>query len=205
VIRQQFLDGAAVVVAALGDPAVAAAWDRPSVLEAQSVGSLAGHLARGGVFVVGDYLDQPAPPAATFESAADYFARIAEAVTAEASKAVRDRGAAVAAAGPAAVAAKTTDRLAALRTRLPAEPADRVTVVAGGAMALDDYLVTRVVEQVVHLDDLARSIGAPPWPVPDELVLLTLVTATSIGLRRWGPSAMLQALYRSTPSVLPVL
>ena len=26
-------------------------------------------------------------------------------------------------------------------------------------MRLDDYLVTRVVEQVVHLDDLARSIG----------------------------------------------
>ena len=60
-IRRQFLDGAQVVVDAIASPAVAAAWDTPSVLAEQTVGGLAGHLARGAVWVVGDYLDQPEP------------------------------------------------------------------------------------------------------------------------------------------------
>ena len=73
-IRRQFLDGAQVVVDAIASPAVAAAWDVPSVLAEQTVGGLAGHLARGAVWVVGDYLDQPEPAAAMFDSAEDYFA-----------------------------------------------------------------------------------------------------------------------------------
>ena len=46
-------------------------------------------------------------------------------------------------------------------------------------MRLDDYLVTRLVEQVVHLDDLARSLGVESWPVPDDHVKLVLETATA--------------------------
>ena len=47
-IVEIFLQGAQVVGAAVGDLAVAEAWDRQSVLEDQRVGSLAGHLARAG-------------------------------------------------------------------------------------------------------------------------------------------------------------
>ena len=92
-----------------------------------------------------------------FDSADEYFAAFAT-VSASEQPGVRERGAAVAAAGPEAVAARP--RPGWLRwIRLPAERPDRRTVVAGGAMRLDDYLVTRIVEQVVHLDDLARSLG----------------------------------------------
>jgi Mycothiol maleylpyruvate isomerase N-terminal domain len=205
VIRHQFLAGAQVVVDAIGSSAVGAAWHEPSVLADQTVGGLAGHLARGAVWVVGDYLDQPAPAVASFDSADHYFATLAMLSNDATDQAIRERGAAVAAAGPAVVAADAAARLARLEVRLPAEPTDRITVVAGGSMALDGYLVTRVVEQVVHLDDLARSVGVEPWAVPDDLVRLVLATGAWTGLRRRGAGAMVRALYRDDATALPVL
>ena len=59
-----FVAGAHAIVEAIADPSVAEAWDRPSVLEDQLVSGVAGHLARGGVRVVADYLraGHPAGP-----------------------------------------------------------------------------------------------------------------------------------------------
>ncbi|MBL1096020.1 maleylpyruvate isomerase family mycothiol-dependent enzyme [Streptomyces coffeae] len=42
-----------------------------------------------------------------------------------------------------------------------AAPGDRLLAVPVGAMRLDDYLVTRCVELVVHSDDLAAATGTP--------------------------------------------
>ncbi len=68
-----FLDGGHVVAEAIADPAVAAAWDRPSVLEDQLVSGLAGHVARG-VWAVGEYLESgPAQGPVAFGSAGEYF------------------------------------------------------------------------------------------------------------------------------------
>jgi Mycothiol maleylpyruvate isomerase N-terminal domain len=205
VIRQQFLAGARIVVDAIDSPIVAARWDQPSVLANQTVGGLAGHLARGAVWVVGDYLDQPAPAHPTFEATDHYFATLAALSDAATDRAIRERGAAVAAAGSEAVVAEAAERLTALEVKLTAEPADRITVVAGGAMRLDDYLVTRLVEQVVHLDDLARSIDVEPWPVPEAHVRVVLQIGALTGLRRFGAAAMLRALYRDDATALPVL
>jgi Mycothiol maleylpyruvate isomerase N-terminal domain len=202
-----FLAGARVVVDALADPAVAAAWDRPSVLEGQAVGSLAGHLARGGVWVVGDYLDQP-PPAGPpdFTTAAAYFAHHVADLSALDHTAIRDRGAAVATAGPGEVVATARERLAALDQRLPAEPAGRLVRGAGRVMPLDAYLDTRIVEQTVHLDDLARSAGAGPWVLPDASTALTVAVGAEIGRLRHGGVAMVHTLYRTAAAgVLPVL
>lgn len=204
VIREQFLAGAQVVVDAIASRAVGAAWDEPSVLDDQTVGGLAGHLARGAVWVVGDYLDQQ-PPAPTFTSAEHYFAALMTGSDAPSNQAIRDRGRAVAAAGQGAVVADAYTRLTALKARLPGEPANRITVVAGGAMRLDDYLATRIVEQVVHLDDLARSVAVEPWPTPDDNVRIALTVGAATGLVRFGGPAMVRALFRDDPSVLPVL
>jgi Mycothiol maleylpyruvate isomerase N-terminal domain len=206
VIRQLFLDGARVVVDAISSPPVAAAWGAPSVLADQTVGGLAGHLARGGIWVVGDYLDEPEPDAAMLDSADDYFAAFKAHASEAGDRAIRARGAAVAAAGPDAVAAQAAAALVALEVRLPAERPDRRTVVAGGAsMGLDDYLVTRVVEQVVHLDDVARSIGCDGFAVPDANVRLVLATGAWTGLRRFGAASMIRALFREDEGALPVL
>jgi len=44
--RAAYLEAAGSAVALLSDPAVAAAWDRPSALAQLAVSGLAGHLAR---------------------------------------------------------------------------------------------------------------------------------------------------------------
>lgn len=193
-----FLEGAHTVVAALSDPRVGLAWTQPSVLEAQLVGGLAAHLARGGVWVVEDYLHggTPAGPA-DFASAAEYFASFADAAQPEDHHAIRERGAALAAAGWQAVRRELGARLDAMASEVTAASPERLVAVVGGkVMRLEDYLVTRVVEQAVHLDDLARSIGAEPWPLSDGHEALALHVGIEIARLRRGSGAVLRALYR---------
>lgn len=206
-VRDDFLRGAAAVLDALSDPAVAAAWDRPSVLAGQTVGSIAGHLARGAVWVVDDYLDLDPPAAATFASTAAYCAQVAGLDESD-HRAIRDRGAALAAEGPDAVAGRLAQRLPALSDRLAAERDDRLLPVFGGGMGLDDYLGTRLVEQVVHLDDLARSVPGLEVQLPSDLVATVARLGTAIAVERHGATAVLRHLFRpdaASPAVVPVL
>lgn len=204
---EAFLSGARAVLAAVSDPIVAEQWDAPSVLEGQTVAGLVGHLARGAVWAVGDYMSAGEPDGPlTFESAGAYYAFVADATSEADHGAIRQRGAQVAAEGHAALVERLTDRIAGIESQLrKAGPDRRVAVIAGAVVRLGDYLQTRVVEQVVHLDDLARSVGKD-WPVPDECVAIALAVAVDIGRLRFGDAAMVRALYRHTASdVLPVL
>jgi hypothetical protein len=203
-MRDDFLRGARAVLDALSDPAVTAAWDQRSVLADQTVGSLAGHLARGGVWVVGEYLDLDPPPAVTHPTAARYFTQVAG-LTAADHRAIRDRGAAVAAEGPEAVVGLLGQRLPALEARLAAEPAGRLLPVFGGGMALDEYLLTRLVEQVVHLDDLARSVPGLHPSVPADLVARVAALGTAVAVERHGPTAVLRHLFRPDATATPVV
>ncbi|MCU1493679.1 MAG: hypothetical protein JWO62_1443 [Acidimicrobiaceae bacterium] len=63
-------------------------------------------------------------------------------------------------------------------------------------MRLDDYLATRIAEQSVHLEDLARSVNRDPWPLSPEAAALTISIGTDIARRRSGSSALIRALYR---------
>ena len=206
-VIETFLVGADAVIAALAAPEVAAAWSQPSVLDDQSVGGLAGHLARGGVWVVADYLSAGEPAGApTFESAGAYFAAAVARATPESHVAIRQRGADVAAAGPDAVLATARHRAAELRATLAEQPPDRrVEVIGGAGMALGDYLTTRVVEQVVHLDDLARSVSVD-LGIPERCVDITLAVGIDLARRQHGSVTTVRALYRhGFTGILPVL
>jgi uncharacterized protein (TIGR03083 family) len=126
----------------------------PSVLDGWTVRDLLAHLARALDAVAAV---EPAPPRSAATSLADYLAGYPASATA---------------------IAETTRRLAAEATDLPSVVLDttwsRVVahldrlgptagVVAGrrGAIRLTDLLLTRVLELVVHSDDLARSLGTP--------------------------------------------
>lgn len=204
-----FLEGADVVAEAIGDPAVAEAWDRPSVLEDQRVSGLAGHLARSGVWVVADYLDAGEPEGPPdFNSAGHYFATFADAASLDDHRAIRDRGAAVAAVGHDELVETLVARLDALRPRLESLPVDHlIAVLDGKVMRLDDYLMSRIVEQVVHLDDLARSVDQEPWELPIAAEALAMSVGLDIACRRSGTDAVLRALYRQgfAEPTLPVL
>lgn len=204
-----FLSGARVVCDALASRTVADHWDSPSVLEAQTVGGLAGHLARTGVWVVAEYLDEPEPAEEPlFQSAAEYYAVAVKHLDEADHRAIRKRGATVAAAGPAEVAAAARKRLDELEGLMPElDPDRRLAVFRGAVMRLDDYLATRVVEQAVHLDDLARSVSGAPWTVPEPSLQLAIQVGVELASLRFGGTEVLRAFYRGEAAepVLPVL
>lgn len=207
-VREAYLAGAAVVVQAVGSPEVAAAWDERSVLEGQTIGMLAGHVARGGVWVVGEYL--PEPPGEgpiAYETAADYYGRMVVHMGEDAHVMVRRRSAEAAARGHAALVATLEERLREITVLLDTTPDDRVVkVIDGNNMRLLAWLGTRVIEQTVHLDDLARSLGVEPWPMPAACEEIALDAAVRIGAMRHGAAAMVRTLYRAEPPLaLPVL
>ncbi|HUC36001.1 MAG TPA: maleylpyruvate isomerase N-terminal domain-containing protein [Acidimicrobiales bacterium] len=208
-IVELFLEGARVVSEAVADPAVVAAWDRPSVLEEQLVSGLAGHLARGGVWAVGEYLDAGTPAGPVdFESAGQYFAAFAASASPDDHRAIRDRGVTVASIGHEALVETLHTRLDALTERLKAlDGSQLIAVIAGKVLRLNDYLTTRIVEQTVHLDDLARSVGRDPWPIPPEAQALTISVGTEIACLTTGTTALIRALYRRglAAEALPVL
>jgi hypothetical protein len=207
-VRELFVHTARVVRDAIADDAVGRSWDSPSVLEEQTVGGLAGHLARGGVWVVDDYLSASLPEAPFVSSVAEYFVEVDRVLDAEGHRQLRERGAQVAAQGHDEVSQAVTARLSALIARLVTEPPDRRVGVAGGAftMLLDEYLKSRIVEQVVHLDDLARSVGREPWPVSFEAQGLVLHIGADIGRIRSGAIEMIRCLYRTKlDPILPVI
>ncbi|TDD72035.1 hypothetical protein E1262_04810 [Jiangella aurantiaca] len=198
-VRQAYLDAAATALALLGDPAVAARWDEPSALEAFTVSGLAGHLA-GQVLAVPDVLATPLPdepPAALL----DHYTRstwIDAGLDAETNVAIRERGDAAAAAGPAALVARTADTLADLRATLSAEPAGRLVHLTGRwSLTLDDYLTTRLLEIAVHDDDLAVSVGVDTPPLPDAVLNPVFALLTTLSVRKHGAQAVLRALSRA--------
>jgi len=208
-VKALFLVGADTIVEALGSPDVVEAWDRPSVLEEQLVSGLGGHLARGCVWTVSEYLNAGTPEGPVdFKTAGEYFASFASRARAEHHRAIRDRGAAVAAAGHTELLKTLRDRLGALEPELAGVPSDRLMAVAGGrVMELEAYLTTRIVEQAVHLDDLARSVGHDPWPVPAEHTEVAIAVGVDIARLNHGSTSVLRALYRRgfAEPTLPVL
>ncbi len=168
-----------------------------SVLPQFSVAALAGHLLRG-MTTVGHYLDGP-EPSENGISAASYFLTMlgSAGLSDPASQAVRTRGDEAAAAGPAALASNARAAFARLPSRLAgAGSRRRLRVAAGLVMALDEYLRTRVVELVVHVDDLATSLGVELAPLPPGTCKVAIDVLVDVARLRYGDLAVLRALAR---------
>jgi uncharacterized protein (TIGR03083 family) len=190
-----FLDAAATAVRLLERPELAGHWAEGSVLAEFSVAGLAGHLFRG-MSTVERYLDEPEPGEAGI-SAASYVATVIRSadISDPAHQAIRARGEQTAAAGPAALASDARATLERLTSRLAGEGPGRVRVAGGLVLTLDEYLRTRVVELVVHADDLAASVGVepPPQPAATAVAIDVLVGVARV---RHGDMAVLRALAR---------
>jgi hypothetical protein len=70
-----------------------------------------------------------------------------------------------------------------------------VAVFGGLPMALDDYLVTRIVETTIHSDDLAVSTGQEA-DLPPDAMALAAHNLLDVGLLRHGGLQILRALSR---------
>ncbi|MCB5910984.1 maleylpyruvate isomerase family mycothiol-dependent enzyme [Streptomyces pinistramenti] len=84
-----------------------------------------------------------------------------------------------------ALLARAADRLAGI---LPQAPDDRLVASRAGAMRLDDYLVTRCVELVVHTDDLAAATGADIPYDRQALATATRLLADALAAKAPGGS-----------------
>lgn len=195
-----FLATAGMAQQWVGSDAVAARWEQPSALAGYTVAGLAGHLARA-VLTVERYLDAPAPAVDGDTDAAGYFATVLGAddpVDSERHHRIRQRGVDTAADGPAALAAQLDEARRRLADRLhPAAMAHRIEVAGGVTLPLGAYLETRVVELVVHLDDLAASVGADdPGELPAAAVDVTAAVLAQVAARRAGGLATVRSLAR---------
>ncbi|MGX1882517.1 sterol carrier family protein [Streptomyces sp. NPDC055287] len=152
----------------------------PTHLGDWTVRELAAHISMGVGAVVG-CLEQPAPPRQEVPLLDWPFA------TAERAAQISDDTKSIAGSAPdlAARYERTRARLAEL---LPAVPDDRLVATRVGAMRLDDFLVTRTVELVVHTDDLNRAAGlAVPYD-RQALAACTRLLADALAVKAPGGS-----------------
>ena len=63
-------------------------------------------------------------------------------------------------------------------------------------MTVDEYLRTRVVELVVHADDLAASVGVAPMAPRPETGKIAIDALVDVARIRHGDLAVLRALAR---------
>ncbi|GAA3217645.1 maleylpyruvate isomerase N-terminal domain-containing protein [Dactylosporangium siamense] len=199
-IRELYLTAAATAARLLAAPEVAAAWHEPSALPELSVRGLAGHLA-GQIFFIPKVLAEPVPTEEVI-GLHDYYARvhwIGSDLDDPFNVLIRTSGEDDAADGPADLAARVEATVASLRTALPAAPDRPVRRPTWGAwsIALDDFVASRLLEVVVHSDDLAHSIGVTTPEFPPAAVETVVDILSRIALRRHGQTDVLRALSRA--------
>ena len=64
-------------------------------------------------------------------------------------------------------------------------------------LSLEDYLRSRMLEIVVHSDDLAVSVALAPPEWPEEVVAPVLGVLTTLAVRKHGVAAVLRTLARA--------
>ena len=208
-IRSTVADAVAAAADLVGSAAVTEAWDEPSMLDGMTVGALSAHLVRaaGSVLAYLDRTDPEAKPDGELLTPVSYFQAAIDAPIHDRIKAV---SAHEAAAGPTEVLDECRRVAVELRRRLPAEPPDRLIGALGGRMLrLDDYCRTRFIEVMIHIDDLAASVGKPT-PEFDERATGEIVDILiGIARRRHGDWPIIHALARAEradgAAVFPVL
>lgn len=199
-VRTTFLAATLTAGSFLRSPEVAEAWELPSALPGMSVAALVGHLVRATTSTLA-YLDRPAPPPDRAPmDAPDYYLGIEGLygpLDSPLHTAIRQRALEEAAGGPGEVVRKWDSTRQALAERLPAEPPDRSIEAFGGkVLTLDEYLITRLIEIVVHTDDLAASLHLPPPPFDEAATGLVLGCLTTMLRRRHGDLEVIRALSR---------
>lgn len=210
-----FFEAAAMASGVLASKAVAEQWAQPSALEGFSVGGLAGHMyatARRLEVVLDEEPPQVSPSRVVGLAAAYGLNRIDD--DAPRSSGMHpmlvEDGERRAKHGPTATCERFRQLISRLEQRLPAEPQDRLVslvTVPDGAMLLGEYLRTRVVELVVHSDDLAASVRLPPVVLPDGAASVVIQVLVELARGRSNDLDIIRTFTRaerSNPDVLRV-
>lgn len=196
--RQTYLDAVDAALDVFRTAELGASWTQPSALTAWSVAGLAGHLARA-VTTVEQYLEAEGAPGARRIGAGEYYATVVDTsdLDSDLHRTIRRRGDEMAAGGLEQLRERVEAAADRLRKRLPEEPDDRsVAVFQGVVLSLDDYLGTRLVELVVHADDVAVSLGIPTPAFSADAYRVVEDVLVDTARRRHGDLAVVRALAR---------
>lgn len=206
------LDRSAVIAAVdqltglVASAEVADAWEQESALPGMTVGGLARHLVSQPECAV-EFLVAPIPPDARVLTLVGHYDRVDwlhAPVEAAENTSIRDDFNQMGSAGHT----ESVQVLARSREHLGSaiDAAGLVTYVPWQDCALqtDDFLVVRLMEIVVHADDLAYSVGVATPPFGPEALEPVLALLAALAAQRRGQNAVLRALSRhgrSTGSV----
>lgn len=179
---------------------VATAWARESACEGMTVGGLTDHLL-AQLRHVAHGLRAPAPVDAPVIGLLDHYARapwVTSSRSGEVDPDQTDTNNTAAAAGHAAILDAARQALAELPALL-AVPRERDVIHIpwqGWSLSTPDFLTTRMMELVVHGDDLASSVGLPS-PEHDPAVVASVIgLLAEVSLARHGQAALVRALSR---------
>lgn len=196
-VRALVVDAVDAAAEFMQRPSVAAAWDEPSALDGMSVGALAAHLVRAAGATIA-YLDRTpadASPEGELLTPVTYFHAAVESPIHEQIKAVSAKESSI---GHDATAAKCSELGEQLRQRLADEPADRLIAALDGHMiTLDDFCRTRLIEVLLHLDDVATSVGEPRPATDPEGPAIVIEILEGIARRVNGDWQVIYAMARS--------
>lgn len=193
------LDTAEIVRGLALADAVSQRWEEESACRGMSTGGLAHHLTAQLTTTVRLLTaDRAAPdPIPLLE----HYRRAPWAnrgLDDEVNVSIREDADRAAEAGVAALAERVAADLAGLPAALAGVDDDTVVLIPwqGWSLTAHDLVVTRLMEMVVHSDDLATSIGVPTPRFPDEAVRLVLDLLTGVAVDRHGQAAVVRALSR---------
>jgi hypothetical protein len=203
-VRMAYLAAARVAAELAADPVVSGKWEEPSVLPRMSVGALTAHLTGQIDFVV-SVLGTPSA-AEPVIPLLEYYERIGwigKDLDDPFNLRIQRGEAKAAASGPGPVLDRVRQTLAEAEARLPTAPDRPVHLPVWGqwSLAFDDFVITRMLELLVHSDDLAASVGrgtgysAPE--VPPEAADIVVTVLARLAVRRHGASPVLRALSRT--------
>jgi hypothetical protein len=205
--RDALVRAADAVAELVAVPEVDGAWARESALPGLTVGGLTRHLVSQFESAVEFLRIQPPPPEAPVVSLAELYRRtdwFEAPVEAAENTSIRDDFNAMAAGGQA----DSVGVLQRARGDLPA------AIAAAGpstyvpwqecSVSTDDFLVVRLMEVVVHADDLAVSVGRPTPAFDDEVVHPALALLAMLSERRHGTVAAVRALSRAERAGAPI-
>lgn len=182
----------------LDHPQLGVRWHGPSPLARMTMGDLTGHLARA-VMVVPGYLDTvgdgPTVDAAGYFLALEGLRR--PDLDGDLATGVRARATEAAAGGLGAVRSAWDEARAELGVRFSREDGDRTIAVRGSSMHLDDYLATRLVELVVHADDMAAGLDADLPEFDDEVTGTVVAVLWEMARRTSRPLEIIRAMTRT--------
>ncbi len=178
-------------------PEVAARWTDESACADLSVGGLACHLVSqvdNAVRLLGAGASGQTPI-----PLADHYAGVGwRNADDEQNVGIREGSDAQGEAGPEALMSLLDRRLTKLPDALASVSSGEPVLIPwqGWSLTAHDFLVTRMMEIVVHSDDLAASVGLVTPTFPDEVLAPVLELLTDLSVRRHGATSVIRSLTR---------